>query len=166
MLKPEKTIIPLVATALLACSSFSAAAIFEIGRPPLDASSGEIRLLSGGATEGPYQRVRIRQFAGNQAFFSLHALAVSPEDLLWIAIGDTGLPGFNASTFNVHTPSYLFELDTGIPTIRRTGREAASSVRVDRTAPKVWVMLMIGAGLIWFQLRRKVRHHAIRFFPP
>lgn len=156
MFRTARKTFPLVAIAALAYSSWASAAIFEIN-PPIGASKAEIRPGSGG--EGPYQMLRIGN-ADTHAFPSLKIRTAISEELLWMEIGDTDLIGLRVASSNGDSTPYS---SPPMGTSRNAAQAGSVSSREDTTAPEIWMVILIGAGLIWSHLRRKARHHSIRF---
>ena len=147
--------------AMLICSTSAPAAIFEVQHalPGADTATTRLRLLGGGM-EGLYKTASIDR-AGEVQFPSLKTGIARSEDLLWVAIGDAGLLGLRASPLDADTAWYLFDADRQF--VQNAGLDNAGSAPKESTAREFWAVILVGAGLIWFQLRRKTRHSAIRF---
>ncbi len=151
----------MAAMAMLICSTSAPAAIFEVQHalPGADTATTRLR-LPGGGMEGLYKTASIDR-AGEVQFPSLKTGIARSEDLLWVAIGDAGLLGLRASPLDADTAWYLFDADRLF--VQNAGLDNAGGTPKESTAREFWAVILVGAGLIWFQLRRKTRHSAIRF---
>ena len=160
MLKQAESFLLAVMTMLI-CSSSAPAAIFEMQHALPGAETPTTRLrLPGGGMEGIYKTASIDR-AGELRFPSLKTGIARSEDLLWVAIGDAGLLGLRASPLGGDTGWNLFETERLV--VPNAGPGNAGSTPKESTAREIWAVILVGAGLIWFQLRRKTRHSAIRF---
>jgi hypothetical protein len=151
------------AMAVLMYSCSASAAIFEMQHTSLGASTPASLHPLGSGMKDPYQTVSIDQ-AGKLLFPSLKAGIARSEDLLWVAIGEAGLFRLQASPPNGDAALYLFKAERVL--VQNTGHGAARHAPKESTAPEIWAVILIGAGLIWSQLRRKTRHSAIWFTAP
>jgi hypothetical protein len=156
----QAEILFVAAMTMLICSSSAPAAIFEMQHALPGADTAAMRLrLPGGGMEGLYKTASI-DHAGEVQFPSLKTGIARSEDLLWVAIGDAGLLGLRASPLE-DTAWYLFDADRLF--VQNAGHGNVGSAPKESTAREIWAVILVGAGLIWFQLRRKTRHGAIRF---
>lgn len=163
MFKIARTYI-LIAFALLAYSSSASATIFEMNHgfsAAVTASANPYRL--DGHKKGLYQATSVDR-ESVLSFASGKLGLVNPEDLLWVAIGDTGFSSFQTTQSIADSSLYLAEADHFLT--EKTGRNGADHAPAESSTPEIWATILIGAGLIWSQLRRKTRHGAIRFMAP
>jgi hypothetical protein len=149
----------LMATTVLMYSFFACAAIFEMPQPLPAGGKPQFRLLPDGTIERPYQTMLV-DHTGERRFPSSKTRIATAEDVLWVAIGDAGLLGITTPFPEEDVSLNSFEART--PFARNT-QAGSVDVPEQRTAPETWVVILVGAGLIWFHMRRKARHHAIRF---
>jgi hypothetical protein len=159
MVKQAEIFLLAVMTVLI-CSSSAPAAIFEMQHALPGADTATTRFRLPGGMEGLYKTASIDR-AGEVQFPSLKTGIARSEDLLWVAIGDAGLLGLRASPLDADTAWYLFDADRLF--VQNAGLDNAGSAPKESTARETWAVILVGAGLIWFQLRRKTRHSAIRF---
>lgn len=147
----------LIAIAVLASPSSASATIFEMTRSFSSATAVSPSFYRPDSQmKGLYQTASTSRGTGLPAPSGKLGM-VSPEDLLWVAIGDTGYSGFQTLSSSADSALHLAEAGH----IGAAGAPAAQGA-----SSEIWALFLIGAGLIWSQLRRKSRHGAIRFTAP
>jgi hypothetical protein len=146
-----------MAVTALGYSACTCAAIFD-----LDQSPSRLIKADAGHSSGSHSPTGIA-YAEASRFPLLHSQIASSQDLLWIILGDATRPILYGPTLNGDKPMQL--LRAGAP-LSQNGKSAApTGAPEERAAPEIWVMFLIGAGLIWSHMRRKGRHQSIRFTP-
>jgi hypothetical protein len=156
MSRPACAFFLMVVTAL-GYSACTCAAIFDLDQPAP-------RLIKAGAghSSGGHSSTGIA-YADASQFPSLHSQIASSQDLLWVILGDATRPILYVPTLNGDKPMQLS--NAGAP-LSQNGKSAApTGAPEERAAPGIWVIFLIGAGLIWSHMRRKGRHQSIRFTP-
>jgi len=119
--------------------------------------------LSAESTGSQYRAMSIDRVS-NLKFLSGKLGPAKPEDLLWVAIGDANLVALQTLPPGADTSLNLVDAEPLLVQKPRHGN--AVHAPAEGTAPEFWAVILIGAGLIWSQLRRKTRHSAIRFTAP
>ena len=146
--------------ALLAYASSVSAALFEIPSLLLGTSKPATRQHLQDRVEGLYKPASLDR-VGTLQFSSTGMGLAKSEDLLWMTLGDAGVTAGQFLSSNADTTLYLANADRLF--IQKTGPDGAVRAPVEGGVPEIWAVMLIGAGLIWSQLRRKNRHSAIRF---
>jgi hypothetical protein len=164
MLNRTKSFI-LGVTAVLICSTSASAAIFEMQnlRSAATRSGGTGIHAPENRAQGLYQRASTDRM-GDLQLPSLNMGMMRPEDLLWIAMGDASLAANPASHLNFDAALHSAEADHLLA--QKIGHASTVHAPTEGTAPEIWAVILIGAGLIWSQLRRKTRNDPIRFTVP
>lgn len=160
----QPNILVLAAAAILLCPAVASAALFEMHHALPGASVADTRLPLRGGMESPYPAALI-DHAGILQFPSLkYELALS-EDLLSIAPGDASPFGLRAAP---READMIYSLIEAQSPVRRNARHAnpGRTPPTEGSAAEIWAAMLIGAGLILFQLRRNTRRSAIRFTNP
>ena len=145
-------------------SSGATAAIFEMQHAlaVTSASAASIHPFSR-RVEGLYHAGPV-DHGGDLQFRTVKTGVTRPVELLWEASGDTSFPGPQPLPWNADTPLYPVEAEHLLT--QKTGYGNSVRSQSEGTAPETWAVILIGAGLVWSQLRRKSRHSAIRFTAP
>jgi hypothetical protein len=144
----------------LAYSTCACAAIFDLNQPVSGAIKADAGRLSGIPGAAPYRTAGITHAHALQ-FPSLHPRIASSQDLLWMVIGDATRPTLFVPTLNGDKPMTSAQAD--VLRLQNATSSAPAGAPVERTAPGIWALFLIGAGLVWSHLRRKGRHQSIRF---
>jgi hypothetical protein len=151
----------LAAMAVLMTSSIASAAIFETHQPLPKANSPAIAPYPhGGRTQSLYQLGSL-DHAGDLQFSLAKAEFTRQEDLFWVAVGNATLFSLQPLASNAAVALHPVESDH----FRTPKENIDSAVRPtsEGAAPKAWAVILIGAGLVWTQLRRRNRRGAIHF---
>jgi hypothetical protein len=154
----------LTVVSALTYSACASAAIFEMQHLTPDATTPASKINPLGSSKSVLHQAASISYRGDLLFPSVKFALARPEDLLWAAIGEANLFGTQFSPPDADPTLYL--VGTEHLLVQNTGHGSASRAPTDSTAPETWAVILIGAGLIWSQLRRKTRHSAIRFTAP
>jgi hypothetical protein len=160
----QPNILVLAAAAILLCPAVASATLFEMNHALPGASVADTRLPLRGGVASLHPTALIDR-AGILQFPSLKSELAMSEDLLWIALGNAGTFGLRAVP---REPDMIYSLIEAQGPVHQIARHA-TPVRTPATegsAAEIWAAMLIGAGLILFQLRRNTRRRAIRFTNP
>jgi len=152
-----------VVSALTYCACASAA-IFEVQHlaPGTITPAPKIHLLDS-RKKAPYRTASI-DHGSELPFLSGKFTLARPEDFLWTAIGEANLFGLQFSPPDTDTALYLVGTEHLVN--QKARHPGTVSAPAEGTKPEIWALMLIGAGLIWSQLRRKSRPSPIRFTIP
>jgi hypothetical protein len=163
MFRPTKTFLLPIMTVMI-YSSYGSAAIFEVQHLVTSTTAPATRLHAIGSQAGRLSQAASIDRGSDWQFPSGKLGLAKPEDLLWVEIGDTSLSGLQHSLSNADTA--LYSIETKHFLAQTMGHGSAVRAPTEGTAPEIWAVILIGAGLILSQLRRKSLHGAIRFTAP
>jgi hypothetical protein len=131
----------LMVVSALGYSACACAAIFDLDQPPSVVIKGDTGRLSGSHSPAGIAYTEASQFP------SLHPRITNSQDLLWILLGDATRPTLYGPTLNGDKPLQLS--NAGVPLLQNGKSAVPTGAPEERAAPGIWVMLLIGAGLIW-----------------
>ena len=157
----QANILVLAIVAILLCPAAAPAALFEIQHALPAASVADTRLPLRSRMASLYPTALI-DHAGILQFPSLRSELAMPEDLLWIAPGDAGPFGLRAVP---REPDMIYSLIEAQGPVHQNAGHASPgrTPATEGNGAEIWAAMLIGAGLILFQLRRNTRRIAIRF---
>ncbi len=151
----------LMAMAVLMISSIASAAIFETHQPLPEANSPATPPYPPGDRTPSLYRFGSLDHGGDLQFPRSKVGFTRQEDLLWVAIGNATLFNLQPLASNADAALHLVEADRF--RARKTDHDNAIHAPSDGAAPKAWAVILIAAGLVWSQLRRRNRRGAIHF---
>ena len=160
MLK-QANVLVLSAAAVLLGPAAASAALFEMQHALPAASVADTRLPPRAGMANAY-RAALLDHAGILQFPSLKSEIAMSEDLLWIALGNARPFGLRAVQ---REPEMIYSLSEEPNPLHPSARHAhqGRSPATEGNGTEIWAAMLIGAGLILFQLRRNTRSSAIRF---